>query len=123
MVVDEVEELDAAAALLAFGDLREARDRAERDILLLAAHYADLHHPDSTPRGARTLPGNPQTTYMAGGYGLQSTAHDYLMFETMLLNEGTIHGRRVLRPARCRLRPRRYHQRRARFAPVPRPAP
>ena len=52
---------------------------------------------------ARTLPGNPQTTYMAGGYGLQSTAHDYLMFETMLLNEGTIHGRRVLRPRSVRL--------------------
>jgi CubicO group peptidase (beta-lactamase class C family) len=40
---------------------------------------------------------------MAGGYGLQSTAHDYLMFETMLLNEGTIHGKRVLRPRTVRL--------------------
>ncbi len=66
MVVDEVEELDAAAALLAFGDLRATRDRAERDILLLAAHFADLHHPDSTPRGARTLPGTERGIRLAG---------------------------------------------------------
>ncbi len=52
---------------------------------------------------ARTAPGNPKTTYMAGGFGLQSTAHDYLMFETMLLNEGTIHGKRVLKPRTVRL--------------------
>lgn len=48
----------------------------------------------------RRAPANPaaQTTYMAGSYGLSSTAQDYLLFETMLLNKGTIHGRRVLRP-------------------------
>ena len=66
MVVDEVGELDAAAALLAFGDLRESRDRAERHILLLAAHFADLHHPDSTPSGARTLPGTERGIRLAG---------------------------------------------------------
>jgi CubicO group peptidase (beta-lactamase class C family) len=38
------------------------------------------------------------TTYFAGGYGLQSTARDYMLFETMLLNKGTIHGKRVLKP-------------------------
>jgi CubicO group peptidase (beta-lactamase class C family) len=48
----------------------------------------------------RRAPANPaqQTTFFAGSYGLSSTAHDYLLFETMLLNKGTIHGRRVLRP-------------------------
>jgi hypothetical protein len=66
MVVDEVEELDVAAALLAFGDLRETRDRAERDILLLAAHFADLHHPDATPRGTRPLPGTERGVHLAG---------------------------------------------------------
>ena len=39
-----------------------------------------------------------RTPYFAGAYGLMSTARDYLLFETMLLNKGTIHGRRVLRP-------------------------
>jgi CubicO group peptidase (beta-lactamase class C family) len=39
-----------------------------------------------------------QTTYFAGAYGLSSTAMDYLQFEQMLLNKGTIHGRRVLKP-------------------------
>lgn len=39
-----------------------------------------------------------RTPYFAGAYGLMSTAHDYLLFETMLLNGGTIHGARVLRP-------------------------
>ena len=41
---------------------------------------------------------NPKTTYFSGSFGLFSTARDYLLFETMLLNNGTIHGRRVLRP-------------------------
>jgi CubicO group peptidase (beta-lactamase class C family) len=38
------------------------------------------------------------TTYFAGAYGLQSTARDYMLFETMLLNRGSINGRRVLKP-------------------------
>jgi CubicO group peptidase (beta-lactamase class C family) len=37
-------------------------------------------------------------TYFAGSYGLNGTAHDYLLFETMLLNKGTIHAKRVLSP-------------------------
>lgn len=49
------------------------------------------------PRGSGRVAGAP-TTYFAGAYGLQSTARDYLLFETMLLNKGTIHGRRVLKP-------------------------
>jgi CubicO group peptidase (beta-lactamase class C family) len=47
---------------------------------------------------ARTGGANPQTTYFPGSFGLHSTARDYLLFETMLLNRGTIHGKRVLRP-------------------------
>jgi CubicO group peptidase (beta-lactamase class C family) len=46
----------------------------------------------------RTAGPNPVATYFSGSFGLFSTARDYLLFETMLLNEGTIHGRRVLRP-------------------------
>lgn len=38
------------------------------------------------------------TTFFAGAYGLSSTAMDYLRFETMLLNKGTIAGNRVLKP-------------------------
>jgi CubicO group peptidase (beta-lactamase class C family) len=47
---------------------------------------------------ARTGGANPQTTYFPGSFGLHSTARDYLLFETMLLNKGTIHGKRVLHP-------------------------
>jgi len=47
---------------------------------------------------ARTGDRNPQTTYFPGSFGLHSTARDYLLFETMLLNKGTIHGKRVLLP-------------------------
>jgi len=46
----------------------------------------------------RTPGPNPQTTYFPGSFGLYSTARDYLLFESMLLNKGVIHGRRVLRP-------------------------
>ena len=46
---------------------------------------------------ARSAGSNPQTTYFPGSFGLNSTARDYLLFETMLLNKGTIHGKRVLR--------------------------
>jgi CubicO group peptidase (beta-lactamase class C family) len=47
---------------------------------------------------ARTPGPNPQTTYFPGSFGLYSTARDYLLFESMLLNQGQIHGNRVLRP-------------------------
>jgi CubicO group peptidase (beta-lactamase class C family) len=48
------------------------------------------------PQGGNAPP--RRTGYFAGAYGLMSTAHDYLLFESMLLNKGTIHGRRVLQP-------------------------
>lgn len=58
--------------------------------------------PDDTELADKLLPrtngANPIATYFSGSFGLFSTARDYLQFETMLLNEGTIHGRRVLRP-------------------------
>jgi CubicO group peptidase (beta-lactamase class C family) len=47
---------------------------------------------------ARTADRNPQSTYFPGSFGLHSTARDYMLFETMLLNKGAIHGKRVLRP-------------------------
>ena len=79
MMVTEVEELGAGDALAVFGDLREARAAAERDIFLLAAHYADLHHPDSDPSAggssggsqgrsgpAARLPGTEQPVRVGG---------------------------------------------------------
>ncbi len=69
MVVDEVEvgDLDAGGALVAFGDLRRVRDRAERDIFLLAAHFADLYHVDtSRPDDLRTRPGGERGIRVAG---------------------------------------------------------
>lgn len=46
----------------------------------------------------RTGDDNPSATYFSGSFGLFSTAADYLRFESMLLNRGTINGRKVLRP-------------------------
>jgi CubicO group peptidase (beta-lactamase class C family) len=58
--------------------------------------------PDDTELANKLLPrtksDNPTATYFSGSFGLFSTPQDYLQFETMLLNGGTIHGRRVLRP-------------------------
>jgi len=44
-----------------------------------------------------------QTTYFAGSFGLSSTAMDYLLFETMLLNKGTVNGKRVLKASSVEL--------------------
>ncbi len=52
---------------------------------------------------ARTAGPNPRTTYFPGSFGLYSTARDYLLFESMLLNQGEIHGARVLRPESVKL--------------------
>lgn len=37
-------------------------------------------------------------TYIAGGGGLWSTVRDFILFELMLLNRGSLNGRRILRP-------------------------
>lgn len=51
--VEKLEELGAGEALQAFGRLRAERDRASRDIFVLAAHFADLYNVHATPRGLR----------------------------------------------------------------------
>jgi hypothetical protein len=63
----EVDELDAAEALIAFGDLRRARDLAERDIFVLAAHTADLYNVDADTSGKlRSLPGGQRALPLGG---------------------------------------------------------
>jgi hypothetical protein len=63
----EVDELDAAEALAAFGDLRRARDLAERDIFVLAAHMADLYNVDTDTTGKlRSLPGGQRALPLGG---------------------------------------------------------
>jgi hypothetical protein len=63
----EVDELDAAEALVAFGDLRRARDLAERDIFVLAAHMADLYNVDADTTGKlRSLPGGQRALPLGG---------------------------------------------------------
>jgi CubicO group peptidase (beta-lactamase class C family) len=58
--------------------------------------------PDDAALANKLLPRsagpNPIATYFSGSFGLFCTARDSLLFETMLLHEGTIHGKRVLRP-------------------------
>lgn len=61
-----VEEMGAAEALHAFGDLRRARDRAERDLLRLAAHLADLYNVDADAPNRHTLPGTERPIAVGG---------------------------------------------------------
>ncbi len=74
-----------------------------------AHNLSDEQRTRLLPRYARTRDGSAweladgqdvprPTTYFAGAYGLSSTAHDYLMFESMLLNKGAFNGKRVLKP-------------------------
>jgi len=51
-------------------------------------------------RGANRM---TSSTYFSGSGGLMSTASDYLRFERMLTNLGSIDGRQVLRPETVRL--------------------
>jgi hypothetical protein len=63
----EVDELDAAEALVAFGELRRVRDLAERDILVLAAHFADLYGVDADAHGRmRSQPGGQRALPLGG---------------------------------------------------------
>ncbi|HEU4513366.1 MAG TPA: hypothetical protein VFR87_09695, partial [Nocardioidaceae bacterium] len=63
----EVDELDAAGALVAFGDLRAARDAAERDIFVLAAHVADLYSIDADAHGRlKSLTGGQRALPLGG---------------------------------------------------------
>jgi hypothetical protein len=66
MVIEHVEDLDAADTLYAFGDLRATRERAERDIFVLAAHFADLHHPDAAVGDRKVLPGADRGVQLGG---------------------------------------------------------
>jgi methyl acetate hydrolase len=53
------------------------------------------------------LPQRPSTTFGGGG-GLLSTAPDYLRFERMILNGGTLDGTRILSPASVALMGRNH---------------
>lgn len=48
---------------------------------------------------SKTYPMDNTTTFARGGYGLFSTAADYLRFAQMLLNRGELDGERILSPA------------------------
>ena len=54
------------------------------------------HHRVLAKGTKRGLPGH--TTHFSGSWGLNSTARDYLHFEQMLLNGGTLFGNRLLGP-------------------------
>ncbi len=77
---------------------RYAKARAPRNLAADGSNAA----PAQAAQGDWTLAEGPnlprETTYFAGAYGLSASAQDYLLFETMLLNKGTIHGKRILKP-------------------------
>lgn len=49
-------------------------------------------------RPARAAFGYAPTVYFSGAGGTMSTAHDSMQFEEMLLNKGSLNGKRVLKP-------------------------
>jgi len=51
---------------------------------------------ETSPSGLRRLQREDPPTYFGGGWGLKSTAEDYLRFAQMLLNRGELDGKRVL---------------------------
>ena len=57
----------------------------------------------TTEAGQAASPFAKPTGLYSGGGGLVSTAADYIRFTSMLLNEGTLDGRRVLKPETVRL--------------------
>ena len=61
-----IDELDEGQLLVRAGDLHAQRRAAEVEIFLLAAHFADLHNPDSRPAGGRALPGMERAVRIGG---------------------------------------------------------
>jgi CubicO group peptidase (beta-lactamase class C family) len=47
---------------------------------------------------ADALLGRTRMSYIAGGGGLMSTVRDFMLFDLMLLNRGSLNGRRILKP-------------------------
>lgn len=80
----------------------DARQRARVVPRYARRNEAWHREPDDVELANKLLPRtagpNPIASYYSGSFGLFCTARDSLLFETMLLNEGTIHGKRVLRP-------------------------
>ncbi len=66
METTPIDEHDAREALVSFGRLRRRRDAAERDIFLLAAHFADLYDADATLTDRHLLPGMEMSVRLAG---------------------------------------------------------
>ncbi len=51
----------------------------------------------------RDFPNTPGGSYFSGGAGLSSTAYDYALFATMMMNGGELNGLRILSPYTIRL--------------------
>jgi len=64
---------------------------------------ADMYPPNPGKPGDPDFPLTSGGTYLSGGAGLSSTATDYAQFSQMLLNGGTLNGKRLLSPHTVRL--------------------
>ena len=68
----EVPQLDAHSALDAAVECRRVADRAEAELLSIAAHWADLHGGDSHRSDGRVLPGLERAVRPGGDPGHQA---------------------------------------------------
>lgn len=64
----------------------------------MEARLATVHARGASGLRPLSLEPNPSREFFAGGGGLFSTARDYIRFQQMLLNGGTLDGARVLQP-------------------------
>jgi CubicO group peptidase (beta-lactamase class C family) len=63
---------------------------------------------DGTFNVVKHLLGEGPWKYTSGAAGLFSTVHDFMQFEAMLLNRGTLNGRRLLKPETVALMSRNH---------------
>ncbi|HSV54266.1 MAG TPA: serine hydrolase domain-containing protein [Burkholderiaceae bacterium] len=59
-------------------------------------------------KAQKPMLGDGLTRYIFGAGGLYSTAHDFLLFELMLLNKGSLNGNRILKPETVALMSRNH---------------
>ena len=90
-------------APLQMNDSGWKRDSSDIDRLAWIYVADDDGRLNPMPRNEWLLPNFAGKPLTMGGSGIVTTVDDYMRFARMLLNEGALHGKRILRPATVRL--------------------
>jgi CubicO group peptidase (beta-lactamase class C family) len=103
---------------------RQSADRFMRERIFEPLDMRDTHFNLPPEKKARVVPlysrkegkwqvekplfGEGPSRYISGAGGLFSTVHDFMQYEMMLLNRGTLNGRRLLKPETVALMSRNH---------------